>query len=276
MKKILLFGSLLVSCLIQLPSAKAQMYEFGVFGGATNYMGDLQTKMDFLTVQPGVALWFKYNYNPYIGIKAGYFSTQVAAADANATNQWQLERNLSFSSHISEVFALVEFNFFRFIVGHYKYRQTPYIFAGISNFRFSPVAEIGGQSYELQPLGTEGQGLELFPDRERYKLRSFALPIGIGYRFNFWRFHSLAFETSFRYALTDYLDDVSLNYAPNDVLLAERGALAAALADRSPEKGLPENLPGKQRGINTFNDGYWYIGASYIYTINSGRCPRFR
>jgi len=276
MRKFLFFCLTAVFLLFRPATVGAQMYEFGVLGGATNYLGDIQTKMDFLTVQPGVAIWFKYNYNPYIGVKAGYFTTQVAAADANSTNQWQIDRNLSFSSHVSEVFALVEFNFFRFIVGHHKYRQTPYIFAGIANFRFSPVAEIGGQEVELQPFGTEGQGLELFPDRERYKLRSFSLPIGIGYRFNFWRFHSLAFETSFRYALTDYLDDVSLNYAPNDVLLAERGALAASLADRSPEKGLPENLPGKQRGINTFNDGYWYIGASYIYTINSGRCPRFR
>ncbi len=257
-------------------SVQAQMYEFGILGGVTNYVGDIQPGVDFSSVKPGIALWAKYNYNPYLGIKAGYFTTQVAASDASSTNIWQQQRNLSFSSHVSEVFALIEFNFFKFIVGHYKYVHTPYFFTGISSFKFSPVAEIGGQAYELQPFGTEGQGLDLYPDRERYKLRAFTLPVGVGYRFNFFRFHSLAFEASFRYAFTDYLDDVSLNYAPNDVLQAERGNLAASLADRSPEKGLELNLPDKQRGINTFNDGYWYIGASYIYTINSGRCPRFR
>lgn len=107
------------------------MYEFGVLGGVTNYLGDIQTKMDFMTVKPGVAVWFKYNHNPYLGFKAGYFTTQVAAADANSSNQWQIDRNLSFSSHVSEVFALVEFNFFRFIVGHHKYKQTPIYLPGL-------------------------------------------------------------------------------------------------------------------------------------------------
>jgi hypothetical protein len=259
----------------QTAKVKAQLYEFGLLGAATNYVGDIQPGFSMQGIQPGVGLWFKYNYNPYLGFKAGYFTTQIGAADANSSNQWQIDRNLSFSSHVSELFALVEFNFFRFVVGSYKYRHTPFVFTGLTNFRFNPVAEIGGNTYELQPFGTEGQGLDLYPDRQRYRLRTFSLPIGAGYRVNFWRFHSLAVEASFRYAFTDYLDDVSLGYAPNDVLAAERGNLAAQLADRSPEKGLPLNLPDKQRGINTFNDGYWYLGVSYIYTINSGRCPRF-
>lgn len=267
---------LLTGVLMSTHSAFAQIHEFGIIGTATQYRGDLRTTIDFDAFQPGVGVWYKYNLNPYLGFKGGYYTTNLAASDANSTNLWQVQRNLNFSSYVSELFGLVEFNFLKFIPGHHKYIHSPYVYLGLSNFRFNPITELNGQIIELQPLGTEGQGLEQFPDREPYRLRAFALPIGIGYRVNFWRFHTLAVEASYRYALTDYIDDVSLTYAPNDVIRAERGLTAAQLADRSIELGLPQNLANKQRGVDTFNDAWWYVGVSYIYTINSGRCPRFR
>ncbi|MFN3530766.1 MAG: DUF6089 family protein [Bacteroidia bacterium] len=274
MRKLLLTFCLFAAMAVQ--EAKAQIYDFGASFGVAGYVGDLQPRVDLLNIKPGGGIWFKYNFNPHWGIRAGYFTTDVAADDANAQDLWRRQRNLNFESYISELGATVEFNFFRYITGHVKYNHTPFVFVGLARFRFNPTTVVDGRRIELQALGTEGQGLDAFPDRERYNLVSMSIPFGIGYRWNFYKFHSLVFEISGRYAFTDYLDDVSLTYPGADLMLTERGELASRMSDRSGELGIPLREPNSQRGINTFNDAYWYVGLSYILTINSGRCPRFR
>lgn len=257
-------------------SSQGQIYDYGMSGGIGGYVGDLQPFVSVTNVQPGWSVFFKYNLDPHWGGRIGYMTTDIGAADRNGNTLWQVNRNLSFNTYISELYATVEFNFLRYITGHHKYNHTPFVFAGLSRFRFNPTTTINGQLVELQPLGTEGQGLDVFPGRDFYSLTSFAIPIGLGYRWNFYKFHSLQFELGARYAFTDYIDDVSLNYAGFDLMLSERGPLEASLSDRSGELNIPLREPFSQRGINTFNDAYWYASLSYIFTINSGRCPRFR
>lgn len=269
--KFLLFLALLGS-----GSVQAQIYDFGISGGAGGYVGDIQPFVSLSNVKPGGGIWFKYNLNPHWGGRVGYMTTDIGANDRNGNTLWQVNRNLNFNTYISELYGMVEFNFLRYITGHRKYFHTPFIFAGLSWFRFNPTTVINGRLTELQPLGTEGQGLDLFPGREFYSLTSFSIPFGLGYRWNFYKFNSITFELGARYAFTDYIDDVSLTYPGADLLLAERGELSSLLSDRSGELGFPLREPFSQRGINTFNDLYWYAGVSYIFTINSGRCPRFR
>jgi len=84
--------------------------------------------------------------------------------------------------------------------------------------------------------------------------------------------HSLSFEITGRYAFTDYLDDVSLTYPGYTYMSQSRSPLAAQMSDRSEELGLPRNIAGAQRGINSYNDIYWYAGVSYILTLKTGRC----
>lgn len=253
-----------------------QIYDFGAGMGVAGYVGDLQPTVDPTNIRTGGGVWFKYNYNPHWGVRVGYFTTNISGDDANATNSFQLARNLNFDTYIAELNATIEFNFLRYITGHHKFNHTPFLFAGVARFRFNPTTTLNGQLIELQPIGTEGQGLDVFPDRDPYNLVAISIPFGIGYRWNFYKFHSLTFEISGRYALTDYLDDVSLNYAGYDLMLSERGEQAAMLSDRAQEVNQPLHEPFSQRGIRTFNDAYWYVGMSYIFTINSGRCPRFR
>jgi hypothetical protein len=274
MKKLILLCWVVTATALQ--DVKAQIYDFGATFGVAGYMGDIQPSINPTNIKPGGGIWFKYNVNPHWGFRAGYLTTSINASDANATNQWQRERNLSFDTYIAELAVTAEFNFFKYITGHHKYNHTPFVFAGLARFRFNPTTIIDGNKVELQPFGTEGQGLDAFPGSEQYSLIALSIPFGVGYRWNFYKFHSVTFEISGRYALTDYLDDVSKNYAGYDLMLSERGETAARLSDRSGELGNTLREPFSQRGISTFNDAYWYAGVSYIFTINSGRCPRFR
>jgi hypothetical protein len=125
-------------------------------------------------------------------------------------------------------------------------------------------------------LGTEGQGLNDMP--KKYSLTHFALPFGIGFRFNIGRYVSLGAEWSFRYTFTDYLDDVGGTYYDNELLREQRGDIIANLADRSPELTDPDGNPlplhqaGEQRGNQTTHDLYSFAGATL--TVKFGNTDR--
>ena len=158
-----------------------------------------------------------------------------------------------------------ELNFLKLYNTTGKNHFSPYIFAGITLFSFNPKVEYNGTTYELQSMGTEGQGLEGMP--KKYSLTHVALPFGIGLRVNIGRFFCLGAEWGFRYTFTDYLDDVGRFYYDNDILRETRGDLVANLADRTPELLTKEGIPlplhrdGDQRGNFTTFDLYSFAGV---------------
>ena len=248
-------------------NTNAQRSEFGLFGGTSFYLGDLNPTKIF--AQPKVAGGFLYRYNlsPRWAIKADFLFSKVGASDA--LNNGGYERNLSFTSPITELSAQAELNFLKLYNSAGKNRFAPYIFAGVSLFSFDPQTTINGITYELQSLGTEGQGLDDGPGK-KYSLTSFAIPFGIGIKCTIGRYFSIGAEWGMRYTFTDYLDDVSGVYYDNDMLRQLRGDLIADLADRSPEltdaeTGLPLNrhAAGTQRGNTTTTDLYSFAGITF-------------
>ncbi|MBM3411492.1 MAG: hypothetical protein FJY18_07665 [Bacteroidetes bacterium] len=269
--KFISFTLSLFFCLLFLP-AHAQFWDLAVGTGVSGYAGDLRPDFGLQKLNPVGYGWVKFNATPHWGFRFSILKTQVEASDADAPYVWMRNRNLNFVSNITETAALAEFNFFKYITGQKRHNHTPFIFSGLSRFRFDPTAMVDGQKVELRPLGTEGQGLDSFPGRSIYGQYALSIPFGIGYRYNFKGMHSFSFEISGRYALTDYLDDVSLTYPGYTYMSQSRSPLSAQMSDRSEELGLPRNIAGAQRGINSYNDIYWYAGVSYILTLKSGRC----
>ena len=65
-----------------------------------------------------------------------------------------------------------------------KYYFSPYVFTGISMFSFNPQAKHGDTWFELQPLGTEGQGTIAYPDKKKYSLTQLCIPFGTGIKYD--------------------------------------------------------------------------------------------
>jgi len=263
----LAFLALFLCLLLATTPAKAQRSEFGLFGGTSFYIGDLNPTKIF--AQPKVAggFLYRYNFSPRWALKADFLFSKVGASDA--LNNEGYERNLSFTSPITELSVEAELNFLKLYNSPGKNRFAPYIFAGVTLFSFDPKATYNGTTYELQSLGTEGQGLEGGPEK-KYSLTSFAIPFGIGLKVTLGRSFSIGAEWGMRYTFTDYLDDVSGVYYDNDMLRQMRGDLIADLADRSPEltdpnTGLPlsRHAAGTQRGNTTTTDLYSFAGLTF-------------
>ncbi|MBK7147656.1 MAG: hypothetical protein IPH78_02275 [Bacteroidetes bacterium] len=253
--------------------ASEQTHEIGVWGGITNYFGDLNTKTSFKFVRPGAGVFYRYNIK-YRGAWRTSVNWGTAEFDDAQTNiAWNRQRNLSFRSQIFDISSVIEFNFFKYDKGSKKHWYTPFIGTGIALFFFNPQAQYNGKWYYLQPLGTEGQNDPSYSGVKKYRLFNFAIPIVGGFKFSFKRNWNIAIEAGVRKTFTDYLDDVSGKYPSYASLPGGSGGLAGALSDRSGEVGEKIGKPGYQRGQSPKKDDYFFGGISISYTIMKARCP---
>ena len=239
----------------------SQKSELGVMGGISFYLGDLNPKLVFGMSQPAGGLVYRYNFTPRWAVRANILFGEVRGSDMITNNK--NPRNLSFKSPFTEISAQAELNFLKLYTDWEKNKFAPYIFAGIGFFSFNPKAELDGRYYDLQHLGTEGQGLP--GEKKFYSLTNFCIPFGIGFKYNFGKVATLGVEWGMRFTTTDYLDDVSGNYYDNETLLMEKGDVVARLADRS--KVLHKE--GTGRGNVTTKDWYSFTGLTLTFRIGN-------
>lgn len=254
--------------------ATAQQNEFGIWGGFANYFGDLNTNTNFKYKKPTAGIYYRYNYDNRLSAKLSVGYASVAAHDSASDNYFQKQRNLSFYSDIFEVGVTGEFNFQEFSTSNPKYFFTPYLCAGFGVFTFDPRTIYNDAEFRLQPIGTEGQGLPQFPDREPYKLVSTSWIIGGGIKYRFSRNFSTFIEVANRKTRTDYLDDVSKQYVDRQIMYNEGGPLKVSLADRSFEvSDVPVGNTNKMRGDAQKRDDYLLMTIGLSFTIVSYKCP---
>lgn len=255
--------------------ASGQYHEVGLMFAQAHYIGDINPSNHIPTqFNPGGGLIYRYNFNDRIAFKASALYGRTYAHDEDSDSDWQQNRNLHFRSDIFEISGQIEINFLTYEIGDPKRNSTPYLFAGLSIFRHNPQGEYEGRWLDLQPLGTEGQGIAGFPDR--YNLTQISIPFGVGYKFNIWRNLGGAVEWGMRRTFTDYLDDVSTNYVDNIFLEDENGPLSAIMADRSLSPTGPNGTNTEmQRGESNRNDWYIFMGVMITYKIGKPRikCP---
>jgi len=254
-------------------AAVAQHFEAGILIGASNYLGDLSNNSGSVYLKetkPAFGALVKYNFNHLFAVRLSGNYTWVAGRDANVNNDdFVRNRNLSFRSTVTEFSLMGEIN----LPGYQPYALSmpisPYIFGGISYFRYNPRARFEGNWVDLQPLGTEGQGIA-GRDGE-YSLNSFAIPFGVGVKYALTDKINLGLELGARRTFTDYLDDVSGTYVSYPELLAANGELAANLGNRTGEltgTGEPVILEtGVQRGDQTEQDWYFILGLTVTYNF---------
>jgi hypothetical protein len=263
---------------IQLDAQPARFeHELGIQAGVANYYGDLNTQFGIKGIGPAISGFWRGNYGHRFALKASISHMKVSASDANSASVFQLQRNLSFHSSITDLNAQVEFNFLKYVKNVFYNEEgskfTPYLSFGAGVFFFNPQADFKGKTYDLQPLGTEGQTDQSYTQLGRYNLYSLSLNYGGGFKYHVHRNLSVGLDFSIRRAFTDYLDDVSGNYVPVISLNDADKGIAYQLYDRSKELGPAIGAPGKQRGANNGNDDFATCMFSISWTFIKPFCP---
>ena len=251
--------------------------EFGLGIGAAHYFGDLNTRARLNRPKIAAGIFFRKNFGNYIAARIVANYAQLGYSDIyNTHNEFMLKRNLSFNTNVWELSLRGDFNFFRFLPGDPEFNFTPYVSLGIGAFSYDPYAYLQGQKYFLRPLGTEGQGSSLYPDRKPYSSMAICFPVGVGVKYAFNERFNIGLEITHRFTSTDYLDDVSKTYVDPAVFPPLPGGApspAFLLSDRSYELGTPIGIKGRQRGVETNKDQFVTAMIYFSFNLQSYKCP---
>lgn len=262
--------------------------------GGTTFMGDLGGSTgkgtrfikdyNFKSIRPILSVGGKLRTKSFFAFEADLNYGYLSGADKYSKEPIRFNRNLSFRSPIIEFTTTAQVYIGRRKLNNlYKIKSTrgrrssfnldphPYVFAGLGFLRFNPQAKYEGKWVDLQPLGTEGQGLK--PGFEKYSRNAFVIPFGIGVRNAVTKYFNIGLEICMRKSFTDYIDDVSTVYYDNDAIREARGDVAAYLADPNngtvPNATLPDGYGmGAQRGGAKYNDYYGFVLISANYRLS--------
>lgn len=255
----------------------SQENEFGVWAGSAVYLGDLNPTLSFKDARWATGVFYRYNLNNRFAFRAEMNYGFLDAADSRIKNYPYLQaRNLSFQSHIVELAATIELNFFKYSLVKTRDTRnwTPYIFLGGSLFYYNPTTTFDGSTYKLESVGTEGQKTPNRPVKNKgYNQYTFAIPYGGGVKIGLTQNWALNVEVSSRLTFTDYIDDVSNSY-PDEIdvnFFINGGNLGLDLYDRSAAK---IGIAGKQRGTSKDKDRFLFVGVGVTYTIQTTKCPK--
>ncbi|MDZ4823965.1 MAG: DUF6089 family protein [Flavobacteriales bacterium] len=239
--------------------------ELGLVFGTSYYLGEVNPYRHFGTrLKPSGGLTFRQNMSKRWSLKAGLLFGNVLAYDSDSKDGWIQNRNLHFKNQFWEGSLQFELNYFNYQIGKSSERISPYLFAGLGYYSMKPQAEFKGVWYDLQPIGTEGQGIDGF--EKKYNTAGMCVPFGAGLKMNLFAIFALSFEWGIRKTWTDYFDDISANYADPDLLEDESGDIAIALADQSLLREGPQaDNGGMQRGDPGRKD--WYSFATVSLNI---------
>ena len=256
MPKFVLFVFLLLLSL----GLKAQTWEIGGGAGGAGYMGDLNPNNPVKISGLSGSVFVKRNFDGYWSARLSYSLGQISAADSNSSNQQFRNRNLSFTTLLSEVSAIGEFNFMHYIPEAGRNKFTPYVFFGFAAVNYFPTTIYQGKRYSLREYTTEGES-------KPYSKTAFSFPYGAGVKYNLWGKFTIGADVGYRNPDTDYLDDVSGLYP------AAGKSKAPFLTDRSIEKtGVYNGTPGTQRGDLRSRDTYFFSMITISYTFVTQRC----
>jgi hypothetical protein len=281
------------TCLIH-----AQFQEIQIGIGSSNYYGDLNTtkknvlqpitEHNAFIINASYSLGYRYHFDEFYSIGAQFNIMSLSGYDSDNYSKgfenvgyYRYLRNLSFYTDLYEISTQLTYEPLRDEKRwfNFKWFPSPYVSAGIGLFHYNPRTMYNGKEYELQPLGTEGQGLP--GQQDKYSLTQVSFPVTLGLKvYNPNRRFAISMDFSYRLTTTDYLDDVSgLYYNKNNFdkyYDAQTATLVKALSDRRIEVDPTDKYKyitseNQMRGNSNENDGFITMQLKFSYFFNHQR-----
>jgi len=166
----------------------AQINEVGFFVGGSNYIGDVGITNYIYPNKPAIGIIYKWNKSPRHSYRFSYTQSKIIANDLYSKEPSRLGRAKHFKNSIKEVSLGLEFNFFDFNLHKSDTKITPYLFSGISYFKYNEL-------YVLNSVTIK--------DKSK---NSFAIPLNLGIKSNISRYFVLGLEVGARFTFTDNID----------------------------------------------------------------------
>jgi hypothetical protein len=162
--------------------------DFGVFGGVSSYIGDINPGRLLYDPLPAGGVFYRYNLHPRQSLRASFIYGGLRGNDLDFNNSFQRARAASFSGTVGEFAVQFEFNFFPYSTEGKRWNYTPYFAAG------GGIAFINTQAYTYVPV----------------------IPFSFGFKINIYKNIGLEAEYGFRKTFYDNFDGLKDLVAPSD------------------------------------------------------------
>ena len=169
----------------------AQTYEVGIFAGGTNNIGDVGRTNYILPSGPAFGGLFKWNKSKRYAWRASAIYGKFTADDFKSDMPSRQNRGYVMDNSLLEVSAGLEFNFVEYNLHRLGPAFTPYLYTGLTYFRYDYAYFDAGQLQEIEGGQRDG---------------SFAIPMTVGAKLRISQFLILGAEIGGRYTFTDNLD----------------------------------------------------------------------
>lgn len=246
----------------------AKTWEVGVFGGTSNYMGDLAFKvMDKEQFRWSWGVFGQYNISKWFSAKLQYNMLRISGNDIFDPDLGRRARFANFRNNIQELALTFHFHILQYGISKGE-RFSPSAYIGLAVFHHNPQARIvlgldttsgdpvylandKGQElwFDLRSIGTEGQTASSidaeFPERKvpgQYSKIQISVPMGINLDFIVRKSWVIGVDIGFRMTFTDYLDDVANNYF-------DRANAFQAIVDANPVIQARTKAFGKKENV---------------------------
>lgn len=233
-----LLGSLFVPSLAfaQQPVSTS---EIGIGIGGANYKGDLAPTYRFLNNQPAMTVFYRHDLSAPITLRGGLTgSHRIFDDNTIGDDNYDLPlpnfRQANMRLSLTELSAVVEYNFLDYYDLRQRPRFSPYLFAGVA-----------GLLYHVKTTFGEPNFAAAYDQDWRLSL-AVAIPFGVGMKYALSKHWNLGLEFGARKTFTDRLDNVHIQNADGQ----------------------------DKRVANPYDkDWYFYNGVSLSYTIYRINCP---
>ncbi|NMH27446.1 type IX secretion system protein PorG [Flavobacterium silvaticum] len=180
----------LLLSLFCLNAVSAQIYEIGIFAGASNYIGDVGATTYIRPNEPAFGALFKWNRSPRHSWRISYTQTTLSADDRDSDTQARQQRGLKFKNDMKELSLGLEFDFFDFNLHDGKKKLTPYVYSGLSAMMYNEMYYDGIDNNAK----SDGNGF------------SMAIPMIVGIKTNVADHFVIGLEAGARWTFTDNID----------------------------------------------------------------------
>ncbi len=178
----------IITLVLSLNFAQAQIHEIGIFGGGSNYVGDVGETQYINPNKLALGILYKWNRSPRHSYRISYTQSSIQGNDADSDETSRIQRGYQFKNSVKEISAGLEFNFFDFNLHELETKITPYIYSGVSYSFYDELYFLNGET------------------REDSNKSTLAIPMTVGVKTNILTNFVLGFEVGARYSFTDNLD----------------------------------------------------------------------
>jgi len=169
---------------------QAQTYEIGLFAGGANMIGDVGRTNFILPSGPAFGGIVKWNISKRYAWRASLIYGRFEADDSKSNLSSRQQRGFSLDNSVKEASLGLEFNFINYNLHKLGPAYTPYLYTGLTYFRYNFRFFDGG----VRPRSIDQED------------GAFSIPMTLGFKARLNQYLILGAEIGARYTFTDNLD----------------------------------------------------------------------